>query len=355
MKTYTITDIISLLNLSDPPSDKASYYISCPKCDQGRHKHLNINVVKNAYRCPRCGEKGGIFDLYSLFTGVRRDNVKRELDRIFSGENSSLQASRKAETDVLSAVCESTLADIAIRDTVYRMLLERLALAPNHMESLLARGLSECIISERKYRSSLVVGGAVLAKQLTDNGCPLDGIPGFYQDDSGRWKFVECKKGILIPVRDVQGRIQGLQIRLDNETKRKFRWISSTGRQCGCKAEGWVHVAGLPRARMLLTEGPMKADVIHHLTGQSVIAVPGVNALSQLESTLVSIHELGVQHIMTCFDMDFLSNFNVQNGYRELTALISRQGISYGTYLWPPEYKGLDDYIWEYCLQQNKV
>ena len=52
---------------------------------------------------------------------------------------------------------------------------------------------------------------------------------------------------------------------------------------------------------------------------------------------------------MTAFDMDFLINPHVQNGYRELTKLLSGMGYQYGTYLWDPEYKGLDDYVWQFC------
>ena len=81
-----------------------------------------------------------------------------------------------------------------------------------------------------------------------------------------------------------------MQIRRDNAARRKFRWVSSTGRTDGCKAEGWVHIAGKPRNMVLLTEGPMKADVIHYLTGQTVLAVAGVNSLTQLELILPQLH-----------------------------------------------------------------
>ena len=83
-------------------------------------------------------------------------------------------------------------------------------------------------------------------------------------------------------MRDVKGRIQGMQVRLDSAKKRKFRWVSSAGLPEGCGAKTWVHLAGDPRPLVLLTEGPMKADVIHALTGQTVLAVPGVNSLAQL-------------------------------------------------------------------------
>ena len=62
--------------------------------------------------------------------------------------------------------------------------------------------------------------------------------------------------------------------------------LSSAGLEEGCGAKTWVHLAGDPRPLVLLTEGPMKADVIHFLTGQTVLAVAGVNSLSQLRPLL---------------------------------------------------------------------
>ena len=34
--------------------------------------------------------------------------------------------------------------------------------------------------------------------------------------------------------------------------------------------------------------------------------------------------------------------------------LISDMGFRYGTYLWDPAYKGLDDYIWEYLFRKKQ-
>ena len=57
--------------------------------------------------------------------------------------------------------------------------------------------------------------------------------------------------------------------------------MSSSERKDGCKAEGWGQVAGEVKDFAVLTEGPMKADVIHTLTGLTVISVPrGKYALS---------------------------------------------------------------------------
>ena len=104
---------------------------------------------------------------------------------------------------------------------------------------------------------------------------------------------------------------------------------------------------------VLLTEGPMKADVIHALTGQTVLAVPGVNSLAQLGPALEQLQAQGLEHMMTAFDMDYLTNPHVGEGQRNLAALLEQRGIPYGTYLWDPRYKGLDDYIWG-CLCSPK-
>ena len=197
-----------------------------------------------------------------------------------------------------------------------------------------------------------------MAKQIQSNGYNLIGVPGFYTDSGGQWTFISIWRGILVPVRDIKGRIQGLQVRRDNHNKRKYRWVSSAeidGGANGCGAEGWIHLAGPVRERILLIEGPMKADIVHHLTGQTVLAIPGVNSLRHLEKALTELIGLGVRHITTAFDMDFLRNPHVQSGYAELVNLLGRMDLKFGTYLWHPDYNGLDDYIWEYCLEQMRT
>jgi hypothetical protein len=147
-----------------------------------------------------------------------------------------------------------------------------------------------------------------------------------------------------------------MQIRCDNISRRKYRWLSSgdiSSGTDGCGAEGWVHVAGPESESVILIEGPLKADIVHHLTGKTVIAVPGVNSLKHLETTLAECRNLGTTTIMTAFDMDFLKNPHVQNGYNELTKLLGELDFRYGTYLWRPDYNGLDDYVKEFCRENS--
>src|SRR5699024_2971723 len=69
------------------------------------------------------------------------------------------------------------------------------------------------------------------------------------------------QNGFLIPVRDRDGLIQGLKIRLDeaDQPNRKYRWLSSRGRSMsnGTRSYSWIHVTGdRTRKRAFLTEGP---------------------------------------------------------------------------------------------------
>ena len=357
-----ITDIIPLIGIPDPPNGRPVYNISCPCCDDNpRKKHLNINLNKDVFCCPRCHFSGGVFDLYSHYSGVDRKHAREVLmeklglkDSGPSYEGSNQKQERRTITRPILQEIELPLTDIDARHETYAALLGKLSLASDHRENLLSRGLTDEQIRTFGYKTMPVVGFSALAKQLQAEGYYLGGVPGFYHTKDGAWTFVQERRGILIPARDQDGKIQGLQIRLDKIKKGKFRWISSIGKQDGCKAEGWTHMIGNPMPTVLLTEGPLKADVIHYITGQTVIAVPGVNSLKHLKETLEYLQSQGTTKVMTCFDMDYLKNPHVRDGYYNLANILAEVGIEYGTYLWDPQFKGLDDYVWN-CRKQGTL
>lgn len=352
MELVHMTDIIPLIGIPYPPSGRSSYNIPCPCCDdKPNKKHLNINLQRDVFRCPRCGFSGGVFALYGHYMGITQDKVREALMERLNLSDAQPRIAPTVKPEVPEA-SECPLIDIEERHRTYTALLNRLTLASDHLENLKQRGLTEEQVAALGYRTTPVMGTNALAKQVSEEGCYLSGVPGFYMTEQGTWTFIHEQRGILIPVRDPEGRIQGMQIRRDNVSRRKFRWVSSVDKKDGCKAEGWVHLAGVPAETVLLTEGPMKADIIHALTGDTVIAVPGVNTLSHLEELLEHLRERGVEKIMTAFDMDFLINPNVQNGYQSLTRLLDDAGFQFGTFTWDPQYKGLDDFVLAQQMQQ---
>lgn len=355
---YQMTDIIPLLPIPQPPMGKSAYNIPCPICDRPgtRERHLNINLKRNVFRCPKCGQfEGGVFDLYAYYAGVPRDKVRAALDgRLGTTDKLPPRLRRARPRPPLPP--QASVADIEVRDRTYRALLSKLTLAPDHRDNLLARGLSDAEIERLGYRSTPVVGFHALAKELVNEGHELFGVPGFYREEDGRWTMAIYRRGIMIPCRDRIGRIQSLHIRLDKKMKRggKFLTFSSTDKPDGTGAENWCHMVGPVRERILLIEGYMKADIVHYFTGQTVLAIPGVTSLQHLERVLKELTDLGLRHVMTCFDMDYLKNHHVEHAYGNLVQLLGRLPLTFGTYLWVPDYNGLDDYIWEFCLEGHR-
>ena len=361
MEFYTMSDIIPLLPIPAPPQGRISYNLPCPCCDRPERKkdrHLNIHLQKNVFRCSKCGWNGGVLDLYAQFSHTPRHMARDALLHIFNGSADSVKAKptvRRPATRMDSPPVpdETPLVDVDVRHQTYSAFLSMLSLAPDHRQNLAARGLSVDAVEKGGYRTTPVAGSRIFAKQLLDAGCRLEGVPGFYIDKAGQWTAIAMRRGLLVPVRDPQGRIQGIQVRLDRQDRRKYRWLSSVGATGGCGAESWAHLAGPPMEAIILTEGPLKADVVHCLTGQTVLAVPGVNALRHLEAALVELVGLGVRQVMTAFDMDFLQNPHVRNGYAELVGLLGRMEFGFGTYLWDPGFKGLDDFVLARCRVRN--
>lgn len=39
---------------------------------------------------------------------------------------------------------------------------------------------------------------------------------------------------------------------------------------------------------------------------------------------------MGVRHIMTCFDMDYLKNWHVESAYQNLVELLAKQNVTFG-------------------------
>ena len=356
---YQMTDILPLLPIPQPPYGKSAYNIPCPLCDKPgtREKHLNINLKRNVYRCPKCGQfQGGVFELYAYYMGIPQDKVLDDITASLHGGTTSFggKGGQKKKIQAPPMKPQASLAPLEERDRVYRALLNRLTLAPDHRESLLRRGLTDEAIERSGYKSTPVVGFHALAQSLLDEGYTLFGVPGFYRDEDGRWTMAVWRRGILIPG-TYFGKIQGFQIRLDHKMKKggKFLTFSSRDELDGTMGENWCHMVGPAREKILLIEGYMKADIVHHFTGQTMLAIPGVTSLQHLEAALKDLIPLGVRHVMTCFDMDYLKNWHVENAYRNLVTLLGKLDITFGTYLWVPDHNGLDDYIWEFCLNQG--
>ncbi|MCD8254307.1 MAG: hypothetical protein LUC36_02010 [Oscillospiraceae bacterium] len=208
------------------------------------------------------------------------------------------------------------------------------------------RGLSDERIRQNEYKSMPTTPEArrLLARLL---GGDLAGIPGFYTR-GGEWTLVGAN-GFLIPVRNKDGLIQGLKIRLEDveQPNRKYRWLSSRDRhlQNGTRSYSWIHVTGdRTRKRAFLTEGPLKGDVASFLANDALfICVGGVNAVKGLRETIL---KLGVREVVEAMDMDQMTNPQVRSAVLAMRSQVQKlPNIKYSKYTWNPAYKGVDDFF----------
>jgi len=255
-------------------------------------------------------------------------------------------------------------------------------LSNENRDNLLARGFNMSTIDMLGYKTfprKNEIDYIALCKRLQQNQVSLKGIPGFYKAKYGDYSFVQLTKGIIMPIRNIHNEIIGLQIRKDDDKRvyqpdegkleAKCSWFSSKGFPHGTSAHGWVHYAtdfrfdgnktkkwwAVVGDTVILTEGAMKADLIHLLSGVPTIAVPGVNNIVHLSKELTLLRKLGVKKILHCYDMDYKTNPNVANAMKKTKTLIEESGLEYQFCEWETkvnvagEYKevlkGLDDYL----------
>ena len=104
-----------------------------------------------------------------------------------------------------------------------------------------------------------------------------------------------------------------------------------------------AHFAGDPHAKeILITEGALKADIAHALTGKTFIALGGTPQFKGVLPYLPYIREYGVK-VIEAFDMDKYKNEYVQKNLVSLWALLKENGIAMTRSRWDPAYKGIDD------------
>ena len=310
----------------------------CPFC-YDHDFHLSLNRAKNVFRCNRCKESGGVLQLYAKVVGVSIEEAKEAL------KEKSISTFQYPSQKVPPQPKLYPTKPVEERDAVYKRLLEYLPLSDIHLHNLKKRGLPLEAIQKNYYRSIPLMSEVrqSIVKKLAME-YDLRGIPGFYTSKDNQWDMY-CKSGILIPVRDLSNKIQGMQIRLDDTSNRKYRWLSSSYFNNGTKAEPWVHVTGnIHSTSAYVTEGPLKADVASCLSGGKLfIAIPGINCTEGLPEVL---KQLGIIRVAEALDMDKLIKPEVSAAVETIRKIVQSCGIEYVPFKWNSRFKGIDDYLY---------
>ena len=309
---FNIMDIAALLRLNIRRRGPGYVYADCPLCGDRRGK-MNLNLTKNVWRCNYCGEGGGMLALYARVYQISNSEAYQNICE-------DLQMGRPAPSyaspNVAALAKEVPQAERASAQEIHRTLtamMSVLTLMPAHREHLRReRGLEDAQIEQFGFKSTPPPHFCrTLARHLAEWGYTVQGVPGFYIDDCGKVtvKFHQRTSGILIPIRSVDGLLCGLQTRLDKpfrdkhdppeKTGIKYLTLSSAGKKMGATSKSPVHFVGDPSSRVVyVTEGALKADIVHALTGRTFAATIGANNTAGLDELFAFLSRNGTEEII---------------------------------------------------------
>lgn len=304
---FTIKDVAAICNIQELRSSVETFCV-CPFCGDKRGKFSYIvskGSKKNMYHCFACDSHGSMYDLYSRIRGKSdsfrsiRKEIENELGRSVSAGQTYVPI------DTTPAYDEAEKTDVDTINKVIRAFLDQLSLSDNHRKNLLSRGLKDDDIKRWMYRSvPSRRSGFAICKKLIKEGYDLSGVPGFYKY-KGEWTFFISAPGFYCPAFDENGRIWGMQIRLDEPKNGcKYIWFSSSGKDQGTGSGAlYDYVPGTEEDIVIITEGILKSHVISSLLGGkiAVLGVPGVKSLGKLSSFLNRYKQI---YVVEAYDMD---------------------------------------------------
>lgn len=357
---FTILDIADLLRLNiRRRGGSRVVYADCPICGDRRGK-LGLYPEIDTWRCYHCGECGGMLALYGKAHGIGNSEAYQEICNALEVGAPGREYTPKAKVETVPDAPQTQRASPQEIHRTLTVLLTMLTLSPAHREHLRAkRGLTDEQIQGFGFKSTPPAYQCrAVAAQLLKQGCTVEGIPGFYLDGGGRWraKFYQRTSGIVIPLRGVDGLLQGLQIRLDHPIKKvgdppeksgiKYLPFTSTGKPMGVTSGNPIHFVGDPSSRVVyVTEGALKADIAHALTGRTFAATVGVNNTKGLDELFAFLRRNGTEEIVEAEDMDKFCNPNVSRGASKVHELALKNGLKCRRLVWNPNYKGIDDWL----------
>lgn len=246
-----------------------------------------------------------------------------------------------------------------IQHAIYADLLAWSPLSPTHRALLTgpAHGLTDQEADRYGSMRRDASGRRALLHRLIDtHGTgPVLGTPGFHRTEQGDIRFV-VDSGILMPRRDLAGRITGVHIRSDNpDANQRYLWASSTrydGPSCGASAHIARPLTPDPTRRHMVgvVEGIKKADVLANRLGYPFIGIAGVGTVAAAEAALEEMAETD-DALTTCliaFDRDTkpAAIAAVERARQRLARAAITCGYAVRIAVWSPDVaKGPDDLI----------
>lgn len=320
---------------------------------------MSIQRYTRARPCPICGGwesaprgQGVRCHGYLTDSGITALCARVESDR---GESAGLWIHRLPQAiaaagraDPAEPTRHPRAADADL-DRAYRRLLAALGDGPSerHLEDLRRRGWVDWDWSRWLYRSW--PGGRIdrlreIAAAVAADcpGLDLGTVPGFRRHPVGGTWVALGRPGLLIPVRDGEGRVVGI-VRRPDDPGDGGKYLALTSVPSGPRAYAAVHHATIVVGddQVIVTEGVLKADLVSQLWGHRVIGLQGVGGWRR---GVEAIRRLRARSVVLALDADVESNPDVARAEAGLVEALRTGKVFTLLARWDgSQAKGLDD------------
>lgn len=274
---YRIAQVLQLKHIGKRGDE---HLFICPFCStQKEYPKLYVNSKKGTYYCQHCHSQGSITELWAWRCGVDTKEAYKQMLYYAPG-----QIVEQKPQEPPPPQNKNKLHD------VYSEFFGFLGLDEEHREDLLRRGLPESRFKDFKSlptdaKTRWNICSALNKKfNLTD-------VPGFKQKTSQKGKlYWDCiSSGMLIPVRDINNKITGFQIRTSGDPK--YLWFSYAG-----QSKSSAHIMN-GKGHPWIIEGILKTYVANYFLGVPCIGIPGTNTWRTIPFDLIRGGK-----IIVCYD-----------------------------------------------------
>ena len=362
----TFTHVLTMCGVAFNAKSVEIRDLQCPNCGK---KALNVNLKKDLGYCFKCETRFNYQSYYMMRYNVSAKDAYKD---IMQYEGKSVLPSRQEEKKYFDEIKTVPEAPIEFRNEVNRLLIDQLSLSERHKTDLYNRGFDDerlerlkyrtfkkMTLSERKDLAKRIV--AMVKQNIYGEGY---GVPGFYEEKDGSPALLPFMESILVPYRDRNNNIAAFQCRVNNELltedfDSKYLWLSSKKYKNSALAKPICHYAcdfskdfrtgeikPILKNEVRLTEGGMKADLIHYFSGEPVLAIAGVKTIDSFIKEIEFLKSQGVTTIIDTFDMDYITNDDVAKWMGKLKEAVEGNGLLYKRIDWDSSYKGYDDYLY---------
>lgn len=252
--------------------------------------------------------------------------------RVRLGARAALRTSRAGSTPRVPA---------EVRDAVYRAALTSLQLDDAHREALRSRGLDDSSIDTNGYRTLPAGQREALIDALVRamDGRSAESVPG--ASDAGEARSFDATPGLLIPVRDLEGRIVALRVRPDGAPDGSRDAYVSDRRE-GAAAHVPLAARAARGRRLVLVLGELAADVATALSGDPVAGLPQASSWG-LALDLVAAW--GVPDVAVAFGGAARSEPDIATAQVHLVDALRAAGARVSTWVWASGWKSLDEHL----------